>query len=144
MATLPPDAVAVTTLPSISRQYSLAEIATMTRAAPAKLLGLRDRGHLGAGAVADVAVYENGADRARMFRSAALVFKSGALVVRDGMPTQHGFGRALKVQPERDHAIDRRLKTYYDERYGLSDDLIKVPDYAIGRPEPFELVSCRQ
>jgi formylmethanofuran dehydrogenase subunit A len=144
MATLPADAIAVTTLPSISREYSLTEIATMTRAAPAKLLGLRDRGHLGAGAIADVAVYANGPDRAKMFRSAALVFKRGALVVRNGMPTQHSYGRALRVQPERDQAIDRRLKTYYDERYGLSDDLIKVPDFAIGRPEPFELVSCRQ
>jgi formylmethanofuran dehydrogenase subunit A len=137
MATMPPDAIAVTTLPSISREYTLAEIATMTRAAPAKLLGLRARAKVSA-------VYANDPDRAKMFRHAALVFKTGALVVRDGMPTQHGFGRALRVQPERDSAIDRRLKTYYDERYGLSDDLIKVPDHAIGRPEPFELVSCRQ
>jgi formylmethanofuran dehydrogenase subunit A len=144
METLPADAIAVTTLPSISREYSLVEIATMTRAAPARLLGLRDRGHLGAGAIADVAVYNNDPDRAKMFRSAALVFKSGALVVRDGMPTQHSYGRALMVKPERDLAIDRRLKTYYDERYGLSDDLIKVPGHAIGRPEPFELISCRQ
>jgi formylmethanofuran dehydrogenase subunit A len=144
MATLPPDAMAVTTLPSISREYSLVEIATMTRAAPARLLGLGDRGHLGIGAIADVAVYENDADRARMFRAAALVFKNGTLVVRDGMPTRHSFGQALRVRPERDRAIDRRLKTYYDEHYGLSDDLIKVPDEAIGRPEPFELVSCRR
>jgi formylmethanofuran dehydrogenase subunit A len=142
IATLPADAMAVTTLPSISREYSLVEIATMTRAAPARLLGLRDRGHLGAGAIADVAVYENEPDRAKMFRSAALVFKHGALVVRDGRPCEQIFGRALMVEPGRDRAIDRRLKAYYDERYGLSDDLIKVPDHAIGRPEPFELVSC--
>jgi formylmethanofuran dehydrogenase subunit A len=142
IARLPADAIAVTTLPSISREYSLVEIATMTRAAPARLLGLRDRGHLGAGAVADVAVYENEPDRARMFRSAALVFKRGELVVRDGKPTQHVFGRALMVEPGRDRAIDRRMKAYYDDRYGISHDLIKVPDHAIGRPEPFELVSC--
>jgi len=142
IATLPADAMAVTTLPSISREYSLVEIATMTRAAPARLLGLRDRGHLGAGAIADVAVYENEADRAKMFRSAALVFKHGALVVRDGVLTQHGFGRALAVEPARDRAIDRRMKAYYDDRYGLSDDLIRVSDHAIGRPEPFELVPC--
>ena len=66
----------------------------------------------------------------------------GELVVRDGKPTKHVFGRALGVAPERDRAIDRRLKAYYDERYGISDDIIKVPDHAIGRPEPFELVSC--
>jgi formylmethanofuran dehydrogenase subunit A len=142
IASLPADAMAVTALPSISREYSLVEVATMTRAAPARLLGLRDRGHLGAGAIADIAVYENEPDRAKMFRSAALVFKHGALVMRDGIPTQQGFGRALVVQPGRDRAIDRRMKAYYDSRYGLSDDLIKVPDHAIGRPEPFELVPC--
>ena len=142
IATLPADAMAVTTLPSITREYSLVEIAAMTRAAPARLLGLRDRGHLGAGAIADVAVYENESDRAKMFRSAALVFKRGALVVRNGKPTQPGFGCALRVEPERDRAMDRRLKAYYDDRYGLSDDLIKVPDHAIGRPEPFELIPC--
>jgi len=144
MAGLPADAVAATTLPSITREYTLAEIAAMTRAAPAKLIGLKDRGHLGPGAVADVAVYENDRDRARMFRSAALVFKSGVLAVRDGVPVSHDFGRALRIMPERDRAIDRRLKSYYDERFGLSDDLIKVPESALGRPEPFELVPCRQ
>ncbi len=46
------------------------------------------------------------------------------------------------VEPGRDRAIDRRLKAYYDDRYGISDDLIKVPEYAIGTPKPFELVSC--
>src|SRR4029077_17922058 len=63
IATLPPDAVAVTPLPAITREYSLTEIATMTRAAPARLLGLADRGHLEAGAVADIAVYADGRDR---------------------------------------------------------------------------------
>jgi formylmethanofuran dehydrogenase subunit A len=142
IASLPAEAMAVSTLPSISREYSLVEIATMTRAAPARLLGLHDRGHLGAGAIADIAVYENVPDRARMFRSAALVFKHGALVVRDGKPVQRDFGRALAVRPERDRAIDMRMKAYYEDRYGLSDELIKVPEHAIGRPEPFELVPC--
>ncbi len=59
IADLPPAAIKVTTLPSITREYSLTEIATMTRAAPAKLLGLADRGHLDTGAIADVAVYED-------------------------------------------------------------------------------------
>jgi formylmethanofuran dehydrogenase subunit A len=142
MAELPAAATAVTTLPSIRREYSLAEIATMTRAAPAKLLGLTDRGRLDAGAVADVAVYEDERDRAKMFRAAALVFKNGELVVRDGMVSQRPFGRALTVQPARDRAIDRRMKAYYDTRYGLSDELFKVPEHALGRPEPFGRVPC--
>jgi formylmethanofuran dehydrogenase subunit A len=140
---LPAEAMAMTTLPSITREYSLHEIAIMTRAAPAKLFGLADRGHLGPGAVGDVAVYDNLTDRARMFRAAALVFKDGDLVVRDGQVTQHRFGRALAVAPTRDRAIDRRMKNYYEERYGLSEEFVKVPDYALSRPEPFIFVPCR-
>jgi formylmethanofuran dehydrogenase subunit A len=142
LAEIPAEAAAVTTLPSITREYSLIEIATMTRAAPAQLLGLTDRGHLGAGARADVAIYEDDADRAKMFRAAALVLKDGELIVRDGRVTKYRWGRALTVEPERDRAIDRRMKTYYDDRYGLSDEFIRVPEHALGRPEPFERVPC--
>jgi formylmethanofuran dehydrogenase subunit A len=142
IAEMPPAAMAVTTLPSITREYSLPELATMTRAAPAKLLGLTDRGHLAPGAVADVAVYEDDKDRAKMFRAAALVFKDGELVVRDGQIAHCRWGRALTVRPGRDHAIDRRMKAYYEDRYGLSDELLKVPEHALGRPEPFERVPC--
>ena len=52
-----------TTLPSIAREYTWTEIATMTRAAPARLLGLKDRGHLGPGAIADIAVYAPNRDQ---------------------------------------------------------------------------------
>ena len=57
---------------------------------------------------------------AQMFRAAAYVFKDGELVVRDGHITHCRFGRALTVKPERDRAIERRMRTYYEERYGLA------------------------
>ena len=34
------------------------------------------------------------------------------------------------------------MAAYYDERYGLADDFIKVPEFAIPRPDPFGLVPC--
>ena len=77
-----------------------------------------------------------------MFRAAALVFKDGDLVVRDGEVTHYRFGRALTVVPGHDRAIARRLNRYYDERYGLSDEVFAVPQAAIGRPQPFERVPC--
>ncbi|MBW1917631.1 MAG: amidohydrolase family protein [Deltaproteobacteria bacterium] len=47
-----------------SREYSLAEWVRMTRTLPAQLLGLTERGHLGVGARADIAVYDlPGADK---------------------------------------------------------------------------------
>src|SRR5262249_39052742 len=95
IARLPPAAVELTTLPSIKREYSLREIGPRTRTASARLLGLSDRGQLGAGARADVAVYADDADRAKMFRAADFVFKDGELVVRDGKAVRDHFGRAL-------------------------------------------------
>jgi formylmethanofuran dehydrogenase subunit A len=142
IARLPKAAMAVTTLPSITREYSLTEIATMTRVAPARLLGLKDRGHLAPGAVADIAVYAPAADKAQMFRAAALVFKDGELVVRDGTVLSYRWGRALTVTPGHDGAIERRMQAYYDQRYGLAHELLQVPDHAIGRPDPFEAVPC--
>jgi formylmethanofuran dehydrogenase subunit A len=142
IAALPPAAMAMTTLPSIAREYSLYEIAAMTRAAPARLLGLGDRGHLAPGALADVAVYPDDRDRARMFGAAALVLKDGDVVVRDGKVTHYRWGRALTVRPQRDGAIDRRMTAYYDQRYGISDQLFRVPEHAIGRDQPFGSVPC--
>src|SRR5262249_34218231 len=80
IGTMPKDGIEMTTLPAIAREYTLREIAIMTRAAPARLFGLADRGHLGIGALADIAVYAPDRDVARMFRAAALVFKHGELV----------------------------------------------------------------
>lgn len=142
LSRLPPAALSVTTLASLTREYSLYEIATMTRAAPARLLGLPDRGHLGVGARADVAIYRPDKDLAQMFRAAARVYKDGDLVVRDGVVTHYRFGRALNVTPDLDAGMERRMARYYDERYGLRSDFMRVPEGAIGRPEPFEVVAC--
>jgi len=60
------DAQAMSNLKSLEREYSLYEIATMTRSAPAKLIGLNDRGHLGVGAAADITVYTDQADKEAM------------------------------------------------------------------------------
>jgi formylmethanofuran dehydrogenase subunit A len=77
-----------------------------------------------------------------MFRDAALVFKNGELVVRDGEVVSERVGRAVTVRPERDPTIDRRMRNYFDERFGLAPDLLSVSEQAIGRPEPFGLVPC--
>jgi formylmethanofuran dehydrogenase subunit A len=143
MERLPAAAMAMTTLASITREYTLDEIATMTRAAPARLLGLRDRGHLAPGAKADVAVYAEQSDKAAMFRSAAYVFKDGSLVVRDGQVQRYRRGRALTIDRGTDQAIERRMRDYYEENFGLDANLMKVPTGALGAAEPFEFVSCR-
>lgn len=142
IARLPQGAAAVTTLPSIAREYSLSEVAIMTRAAPARLLGLKDRGHLGAGARADVAVYTPSNDLAHMFRFAHLVFKDGDLVVRDGRVSHYRYGRALTVKPAYDKAIDRRLAGYYDHHFCNSRDLFAVKEHLLPHADSFGEVQC--
>jgi formylmethanofuran dehydrogenase subunit A len=142
MESLSKRALSLSTLPGLTREYTLDDIAIMTRAAPAKLLGLKDRGHLGAGALADVAVYRKGDDIAAMFRRAAFVLKNGELVVEDGNVTNWRWGKALRLKPEPDKAMVKRLEAYHQQRYGLSLDAFVFPDAAIEREQPFGEVSC--
>src|SRR5439155_18352840 len=68
----------------IEREYTLGEIAIITRAGPARLLGLADKGHLGVGAVADVTVYREHEDREQMFATPRYVIKTGRVIVEYG------------------------------------------------------------
>ncbi len=138
IAELPAEAMAVTTLPSIAREYSWTEIATMTRAAPARLLGLADRGHLAPGARADIAVYRPQADLAATFRMAALVFKDGTLIFRDGEAVAHTQGRVLAVAPDFDRAIERRLDDFAERAWGVAQSAFDVPARLVAA----EIVPC--
>jgi formylmethanofuran dehydrogenase subunit A len=143
LARLPAEVLEHTTLPSISREYTLYEIAQMSRSGAAKLFGFVDRGRLSPGAVADIAVYKPGRDVAGMFRRAALVFKDGALVVRDGQVSHYTRGKTLHIRPRYDGQITKRLDSYYDELYGLPRSIFDVPDAALPHEDAFAEVPCR-
>ena len=98
----------------LTREYTLNEIAIITRAGPARLLGLRQKGHLGAGADADVTVYARDADIARMFATPRYVIKGGTLVVEEGQLRRAPAGRRLHVRPGYDDALLPDLKRYFD------------------------------
>jgi formylmethanofuran dehydrogenase subunit A len=98
----------------IAREYSLNEIAIVTRAGPARLLGLPHKGHLGIGADADVTVYTRDADVSRMFATPRFVVKAGVLVVEEGQLRRAPAGQRLHVRPGFDKAVERGLKSYFD------------------------------
>ena len=87
-------------LADLSREYSLAEIAIITRAAPARMLGLTRKGHLGPGADGDVAIYRPDADKERMFSRPRYLIKAGQIVLDDGDLRSAPEGRSLHVAPE--------------------------------------------
>jgi len=108
------DAQAMSNLKSLEREYSLYEIAIMTRAGPAKLIGMHDRGHLGVGAGADIAVYNEQSDREAMFSEPVYVFKDGELVVKAGKVIKVTWGATYTAKPEYDLSIEQDLKQYFD------------------------------
>ncbi|CAB3753933.1 formylmethanofuran dehydrogenase subunit A [Paraburkholderia solisilvae] len=111
---LHPEAKIASALPELKRELSLYEIAIITRAGPARLLGLADRGQLGVGAAADIAVYRDDADRERMFTSPAYVFKDGELVARDGTLVATPTGGIHYVSPDFDRGIAQTVRAYSD------------------------------
>src|SRR4051812_14235168 len=98
----------------LSREYTLNEIAIITRAGPARLLGLKHKGHLGPGADADVTVYAKGADIAAMFASPRYVVKGGALLVEEGQLRRAPRGRRLRLQPGYDDALLPDLRRHFE------------------------------
>ncbi len=120
------DAQAMSNLNSLNREYSLYEIAIMTRAGAAKLIGLNDRGHLGAGAGADITVYTDQADREAMFAKPDYVFKDGELVVKDGKVVKVVWGATHVAKPAFDISVEQNLKTYFDKYHTIQLDNFKI------------------
>jgi formylmethanofuran dehydrogenase subunit A len=117
-------------LPELDREYSLYEIAIMTRAATARVLGLEQKGHLGVGADADVTIYRDLDDREEMFAHPAYVLKGGEVVVRDGQLVKVRPGHTFYVAPEYDWGIEAELRTYFEDTYTVSFDNYPVaPEY---------------
>ena len=70
-------------------EYSLYNFAQVTRTNPARLLGLRTKGHLGTGADADIAIYDLDEDTAeteleKRLGSCSCLVKGGEVVIREG------------------------------------------------------------
>jgi formylmethanofuran dehydrogenase subunit A len=143
MARLPAEALEGSVLPTLKREYTLHEIAVMSRSGAAKLFGFTDRGGLTAGNVADVAVYKDQRDKAGMFRKAALVFKDGELVVQNGETLKYTRGKTLRTRPAFDAAINTRLDAYYDDLYGLPRSVFDLTDAVLPNEDAFAEVSCR-
>ena len=142
LATLNKAAQAHTLLGSITREYSLEEIAILTRAGPARILGLADKGHLAPGGVGDVVVYAEDADREAMFSNARLVFKNGRLVVKDGAVVETVFGTTHVVRTEFDRGIETDINRWFDEAVGLKAKHFRIGDHEIRRGAGPTVLTC--
>lgn len=129
LAAIHPEAAAMSGLKGLAREYSLYEIAIITRAGPARGLGLTDRGHLGPGALADVVVYRPHKNYERMFSEPEYVYKNGRLVARRGRILAVPAGELIEALPGGGSLPGRTLEQRFNashagcaRNFPISDD----------------------
>ena len=128
-------------LESIDREYTFNEIAVVTRAGQARILGLKNKGHLGIGGDGDISIYNidpQEIDPSKQFRSirrsfekAAYTIKDGEIVVKNGEVVKSLEGRTFWVNPRVSESlmgsvkqIKQRFQDYYTvqfENYPISE-----------------------
>jgi len=113
-------------LPQLDREYSLYEIAIITRAAPARALGLANKGHLGVGADADITIYTDDENRERMFNAPRYVIKAGKPIIEDHEFVDDHIGRFLHTEPEYDSAIEDQIRPFFDDYYSIQFNNYRV------------------
>jgi formylmethanofuran dehydrogenase subunit A len=138
--TLPPKALKRTVLADLDREYTLSEIVTITSAGPARALGLSQKGHLGVGADADVAIYHERPEGLALFKSPRYVIKGGAIVVEEGQVRAVVEGRQFVVHPAYDGQIEEYLRPVFQQCYTMSFENYPVE---AERVHGLQLAECR-
>ncbi|NWG10883.1 formylmethanofuran dehydrogenase subunit A [Candidatus Bathyarchaeota archaeon] len=132
-------------LPTIDRELNFYDIAVVTRAGQAKALGLINKGHLGVGADADIAIYNVNPEKTdpsrkyklvrRAFKRAAYTVKDGKIVVKDGEVLKHVEGATMwldvqSLEPAKiTDDVKRRFREYWTveyENYPVTEDYLEV------------------
>ena len=136
LETLPKTVQNHTILKSLKREYTLNEIAIMTRSAPAKILGLEKKGNLSAGSDADITIYDKKIkDIEELFAHPSMVFKNGEIVVDNGKIKKYIWGNTQTVKPDYDKSIEKSLKRFFDKYHTM-----KLENYIINDNEMEEQI----
>lgn len=134
---------------TLDRELDFEEITWMTRAGTALALGLEDKGHLGDGAVADVAIYgfdprEKDPSREpeeveRAFSNVDLCIKDGEVVAKDGEVVKEMVGRTHWVDVRVPEAVEkeilREIADKFTKFYTISISNYPVEPEYVPRPE---------
>ncbi len=123
---LHPDIRATSRLPSLRREYTLEEIAILTRLGPAQALGLSTLGRLQPDADADVVVYVKDRNAETMFAKPEMVFRQGKLVYRNGEFLEDCEKRTFEANPVFDESIEKRLDKIWGNYYCQSIESTKI------------------
>lgn len=132
-------------LSSIDRELGFYEIAVVTRAGQAEALGLRNKGHLGVGADADVAIYDINPETTdpskkhktlrRAFKSTAYTIKHGKIVAKNGEILKHIEGATMWLDVQVSDPVEiteemkRRFREYWTveyENYPVTENYLEI------------------
>src|SRR5262249_15035251 len=131
---LAPKALKRILLPELDRQYTLSEIAIITSAGPARSLGLAHKGQLGIGADADVAIFNEDKNIARMFSYPRYVIKGGEVVLEEGEIRNPVEGKGIVAKPTYDEKIEEFIRPLFQQYYTMSFDNYPVEIERIEHP----------
>ncbi|MEM1304751.1 MAG: formylmethanofuran dehydrogenase subunit A, partial [Planctomycetota bacterium] len=135
LATCPDTLPAATQLADLDREYTLGEIAVITRAGPARILGLANKGHLGPGADADVTLYTPSDNPAEMFSLPRHVLKAGELIIENGELRSAPTGKTLHVEADYDRAVVDDFAAWFNANASIRFANYGVEDWEVGPSE---------
>ncbi len=129
-------------------EYSLYELAEITRTNPARQLGLKNKGHLGIGADADIAVYDigehtDGRELEERLRNCSYLLKGGEMVIYEGKLNKDSDGVEKKrfyfepkgTKEEVENTKEREMIERICNRRSFRAEHLKVDDCFIGTSE---------
>ena len=132
IARLPARIRETTVLSQLNREYTLEEIAIITRAAPARMLGLTRKGHLGPDADADITIYTPNPDIEQMFELPRFVIKAGEVLIEQGEIRRTIEGITLQTAPDYDDAVIPSIREWFDSSYTVQYRNYIVEDHEVG------------
>ncbi len=122
-------------LADLDREYSLNEICIITRAGPARILGLKHKGHLGPGADADITIYTPHENKETMFELPRYVIKAGQMIVEQGEIRDPVEGKTLYVSPDYDHDVEIDIANWFEKYYSIRFRNYPVTEDYMHHPE---------
>ena len=137
-----------TTLPTLDREYDFNDIAIITRAAPAKIYGFRDRGAFSPGYKADIAVYDinpNEIDPSRQYEEiekgfglAEYTIKDGQILVKDKeivkvKESQNIWVNVQGYEQEEQNVINK-IMPFFTQYYSVKWENYPVHDHYVFNP----------
>ena len=126
LAELHPLVVERSLLKDLTREYSLDEVAILTRTAPARLLGLDDRGQVQPGRLADLVFYETQSDWEQTFTQAKSVWKCGCEIMRAGKLLGTVPTRTLRAVPRPEVKLDDAWQERMEQELKLPIGMIEI------------------